>query len=294
VLPDPATCPVEYLAVLSLPPLLARRWLDRYSWDECLRLGFWFAGPSPLWLRVNPLQTSRDTFLAALGQQGIAAEAGPHPQAVRLGEPGAIRDLPGYEQGWFTVQDLSAMKVASALQPEKGWHILDLCAAPGGKTTHLAELMDNQGQIVACDANENRLQTVAELARRLRINIIEVRPLQPQGNLPQGPFDAVLVDVPCSNTGVMGRRPEVRWRLRIGDFDRLVGLQTKLLVQACGRVRVGGVVVYSTCSIEPEENRQVVQAVLQGFRDFALEKEEEQVPGQPADGGYWARMRRKE
>jgi len=109
-----------------------------------------------------------------------------------------------------------------------------------------------------------------------------------------GPFDAVLVDVPCSNTGVLGRRLEVRWRLRPGDFTHLVRLQTKLLLGAGERVRPGGVVVYSTCSIEPEENQQVVQTALQGLPGFVLEGEEEQVPGRPADGGYWARLRRKE
>src|SRR5205823_6946520 len=108
-----------------------------------------------------------------------------------------------------------------------------------------------------------------------------------------GPFDAVLVDVPCSNTGVLGRRPEVRWRLRPEDFRRLVPLQTRLLIQAAERVRPGGTVVYSTCSFEPGENGQVVRAVLQAMPDLALEAEEEQVPGRPADGGYWARLRRQ-
>jgi 16S rRNA (cytosine967-C5)-methyltransferase len=296
VLPDPATNPVEYVAAgLSLPRWLATRWLNRSGWDESLRLGFWFAGPAPLWLRCNVLRTDRAACLSAFATAGIAVEPGEHPQAIRLTEHAAIAELPGYEQGWFTVQDQSAMQVASALAPAPGSRVLDLCSAPGGKTTHLAELMGNQGHILACDVDGRRLQTVTELGERLGVTIIEPKRLNAKRNEepPRGPFDAILIDVPCSNTGVLGRRPEVRWRLKPEDFRRLVPLQTKLLIQAGERIRPGGAIGYSTCSIEPEENRQVVQAVLQALPDLELETDEEQVPGRPADGGYWARLRRR-
>ncbi|HXG11735.1 MAG TPA: transcription antitermination factor NusB [Gemmataceae bacterium] len=307
VLPDPEGRPVEYLsAAFSLPRWLVLRWRERYPWDECLRLGFWFAGPAPLWLRVNPLRTTREALLSAFARAGIVAEPGEHPQAVRLAEHAAVRELPGYPEGWFTVQDQSAMRVASALAPEPGMCVLDLCSAPGGKTTHLAELMRNEGRIIACDVDERRLRTVVELGRRLGITIIEPYPLHPPSSPsprtpeerkyeepPSGPFDAILVDVPCSNTGVLGRRPEARWRLKPDDFRHLVPLQTKLLLQAGERIKPGGAIVYSTCSIEPEENRGVVAAVLQGLPELTLEAEEEQVPGRPADGGYWARLRRR-
>jgi 16S rRNA (cytosine967-C5)-methyltransferase len=294
VLPNPATSRVEYLtAAFALPRWLVERWLGRHSWEECLRLGFWFAGPAPLWLRCNPLRADRASLLAALEQAGVRAEPGEHPQAVRLAGHVAIRDLPGFEQGWFSVQDESAMRVASALAPQPRSRVLDLCAAPGGKTTHLAELMSNQGQIVACDVDDKRLATVNELCRRLGVSIVETVRLKEGAEPPLGPFDAVLVDVPCSNTGVLGRRPEVRWRLRPDEFRHLVPLQTRLLLQAGERVRPGGVIVYSTCSVEPEENRQVVANVLRAMPDLRREAEEEQVPGQPADGGYWARLRRK-
>lgn len=295
LLPEPAAQQVEYLAAaLSLPRWLAGGWLERFGWDECLRLGFWFAGPAPLWLRVNPLRTNRAALLAAFAEAGVAPEPGEHPQAVRLNDHANVRALPGYDRGWFTVQDESAMRVGSSLAPRPGGRVLDLCAAPGGKTTHLAELMGNEGTIIACDVDVCRLRTVSNLCRRLGISIVATRRLRPEQNEepPDGPFDAVLVDVPCSNTGVMGRRPEVRWRLKPDDFRHLVHLQTKLLLQAGERVRPGGAVVYSTCSIEPEENRQVVQAVLRGMPELVLEAEEEQVPGRPSDGGYWARLRK--
>jgi 16S rRNA (cytosine967-C5)-methyltransferase len=295
VLPDPGQNPVEYLAAaFAWPRWLAERWLARFGWDECLRLGFWFAGPVPLWLRCNRLRTDRAALLRAFAEAGTAAEPGDHPQAVRLAEPANVRELPGYLQGWFAVQDESAMRVASALKPQSGSRVLDLCAAPGGKTTHLAELMSNEGSIIACDVDDRRLQTVTELCRRLGVTIVEPHRLHPQRNEepPAGPFDAILVDVPCSNTGVLGKRPEVRWRLKPADFRHLETLQTKLLRQAAERIRSGGVIVYSTCSIEPQENQQVVQMVLQAQQQLVLVAEEEQAPGQTADGGYWARMER--
>jgi 16S rRNA (cytosine967-C5)-methyltransferase len=292
LLPDPATRPLDYIAAgFSWPRWLADRWLSRFGWDECVRLGFWFAAPAPLWLRVNALRTDRGSMLKRLSEAGVAAEPGGQPQSVRLLDSASIRDLPGYFEGHFAVQDETAMRVAAAVAPQPGQKVLDLCAAPGGKTTHLAELMRDQGRILACDVDAERLATVGELARRLGHTIIETRRIA--ADPPPGPFDAILADVPCSNTGVLGRRPEARWRLQPADFQNFVPLQTRLLLQAARRVRPGGTIVYSTCSIEPEENTQVVKAVLREARELSLEGESSAVPGRPADGGYWARLRRR-
>ena len=295
IFPDPTAFPSRYLsAAFALPEWLAERWLKRFSVDECHRLGFWFAGPAPLSLRCNPLRIERDAFLAACAAKGIAAEAGSSPQAVRLREPAPVRELPGFEEGWFAVQDETSMRVAAALAPTPGSRVLDLCAAPGGKSTHLAELMRDEGVVIACDVDERRLRTVEELSRRLGLKSVRTGLVHPDGGgVPQGPFDAVLVDAPCSNTGVLGRRPEVRWRLKPDDLRHLVEMQTRLLRLAVERVRPGGAVVYSTCSIEPEENRGVVETVLRATPGMRCEAEEESVPGRPADGGYWARLRRK-
>ena len=294
VLPEPASHPVEYVGSgFGLPAWLVRRWLDRYPLEECYRLGFWFAGPAPLTLRVNPLRAARDAYLAACAAVGVAAAAGEHPQAVRLRESVPIRDLPGYAEGWFSVQDESAMLVASAVAPEPGMSVLDLCAAPGGKATHLAEIMGDRGRVLACDSDPERLQTVNTLSDRLGLMAVETRPVsRALDDVPAGPFDAVLADVPCSNTGVLGRRPETRDRLRPGDLPELAALQERLLHVAADRVRPGGVVVYSTCSIEPEENGALVRRVLAARPEIRLESEDEAVPGRPADGGYRARLRK--
>lgn len=296
VLPESAAHPVEYLErAFSLPGWLAARWHGRLGWEECVRLGFWFAEPAPLWLRCNPLRSDRPAVLGALAAAGIAAEPGEHPQAVRIAQPVAVAELPGFAEGWFTVQDESPMRLGSALSPRAGTHVLDLCAAPGGKTTHLAEQMGNRGRVVACDVSARRLGTLTSLCRRLGLTIVEPCRLHADASAgpPAGPFDAALVDVPCSNTGVLGRRVEARWRLQEGDLRRLVPLQTRLLLQAAERLRPGGVVVYSTCSIEPEENQGIVRTVLQGMPELELEAEEDQSPGEPSDGGYWARLRKR-
>jgi 16S rRNA (cytosine967-C5)-methyltransferase len=293
VLPDPATEPDTYFSTaFSLPKWLADRWLARYGTDEATRLGFWFNSPPPHWIRVNKLHTDRETYRLGLAAALIDSEPGEHPQSLRLPDPPPIRDLPGYDAGDFTVQDHSSMLAASVLAPQPGMHILDLCSAPGGKTTHLAELMDNRGRITACDIDAGRLETVTALCQRLGVKGVETVLLQEDEDPPPGPFDAALVDVPCSNTGVLGRRPEVRWRLKANEFEYLIRLQTRLLIQAAERVKPGASIVYSTCSIEPDENQGVVKAVLRGMRGLKLEAEHESVPGRPSDGGYWARLRK--
>src|SRR5262249_22765788 len=157
--------------------------------------------------------------------------AGSHPLAVTLREPTAVREIPGYAEGLFSVQDESAMHVGATLAPKPGWRVLDLCAAPGGKTTHLAEQMNDQGAIVACGIDEGRLKTLRDLAARLNLRSINTHLIDARRPklADSAEFDAVLVDVPCSNTGVLGRRPEVRWRLGLKDIEELVKRQERLL-----------------------------------------------------------------
>ncbi len=288
----PRDLPAYQSAAFSWPRWLADRWLHLHGPDECVRLGFWFNAPPPLWIRVNTTKLTRDEYLAKLAAANTPAEPGEHPQAVKLLDTVRIRELPGYDAGEFAVQDHSSLLVASAVAPKPGWQVLDLCSAPGGKTTHLAELMHHSGRIVACDIIAKRLDSVTDLCRRMGVRIVEPRVLVDGTDAPTGPFDAVLADVPCSNTGVLGRRPEVRWRLQPHEFQHLIRLQTTLLKTALSRVKPGGVVVYSTCSIDPDENGGVVRAVLDEMRDVKLEAEHTSIPGRPSDGGYWARLRK--
>jgi 16S rRNA (cytosine967-C5)-methyltransferase len=290
LLPDPRQEPALYLSAgCSWPLWLAESWLQQFGFQECLRLGFWFNAPPPLWLRVKP-HVDRGQFQHRLAALNVTAVPGAHPQSFRIESPVRIADLPGYATGDFAVQDHASMAVATALAPQPGWSVLDLCAAPGGKTLHLAELMNNTGTITACDIDSSRLQEVIDAALRHGVTCMNTVLLNETDEPPAGPFDAVLVDAPCSNTGVLGRRVDVRWRITPRDFPHLTQLQSRLLDMALERVKPGGVVVYSTCSIEPAENGVLVCNVLRGRRDLRFEREHTSRPGEPSDGGYWARI----
>ena len=291
---DPARdWPGYFAAAFSFPQWLAARWLKRFDREELTRLGFWFNSPAKLCLRVNLLRTTREQFLEALQAAGVEAHAGQHSEAVWLKESAFVQRLPGYAEGWFAVQDESAIAAAALLDPQPGQRVLDLCAAPGGKTAHMAALMQNQGRLLATDVDGERLQRVAETCRRLGVDIVETRVVsRDAAKLPDETFDRILLDVPCSNTGVLGKRPEVRWRLRPEEIAELAGIQVGLLRMACERLAAGGRLVYSTCSIEPEENRAVVDAVLGDRPELKLVQELAHIPGQPADGGYQALLLR--
>jgi 16S rRNA (cytosine967-C5)-methyltransferase len=288
--PDPATDPQGYFRdAFSFPEWLVARWAGRVEYPQLLRLGFWFNTPPRPTLRVNTLVTTRELLLVRLREAGIAAEPGLHPHAIRLAQSTRVTTLPGFDEGWFAVQDESAMEAATRLAPQPGERILDLCAAPGGKTLHLAALMQNQGQIIAADSDQRRLKQVADSARRLHSSIITCETIPADtSRLPAGPFDAVLLDVPCSNTGVLGKRPEVRWRLTPADLVELPQIQSRLLQAAARLVRPGGRLLYSTCSIEPEENSQLIQAALRKQKRLRLVEERLHWPGEPCDGAYQA------
>lgn len=288
---DPSREPLEAISqVTSLPMWLLQRLCpdgENYQW--MLETGLWMTNPGRMSLRVNLLNTDREKVLEVLQAAEISAKPGALPEAIQLEQSAAIIDIPGYREGWFSVQDSSAMSAIDLLNPQQGETVLDLCAAPGGKATHLAERMRNEGQVIACEAAPNRIRTINENAGRLGLSIIETHVIAEDGrDIPSGPFDAAIVDVPCSNTGVLGKRPEARWRLMPMSFRELIPLQMRLLKDAMSRVRSGGRVLYSTCSIDYEENRGVVDAVLASQPEFSLKEERLHHPGQPGDGGYQA------
>jgi 16S rRNA (cytosine967-C5)-methyltransferase len=293
--PDPSQNWLGYVvAAFSFPEWLAERWQARYGNDELVRMGFWFNAPAKMCLRVNRLRTTRDELLAVMEAAGVKASPGMQPDAVWLEESAFVQKLPGFVQGWFAVQDESAIAAAALLDPQPGERVLDLCAAPGGKTTHLAALMKNEGRILATDVDRDRLRRVEESCRRMGAAIVETRIVPRDAfDLPGEMFDRILLDVPCSNTGVLGKRPEVRWRLRPDDIVELSGIQTRLLRSAGKHLVPGGRLVYSTCSIEPEENQGVVDRVLSERPEIVLIQEIHHHPGRPADGGYQALLERK-
>ncbi len=285
---NPTDQPLSYLSkAFSLPHWLVERWAERFDFPELCRLGFWFNTPTSLTLRVNRLRTDRETLLAKFAEAGITASAGELPTSIRLDSPTRIDLLPGFAEGEFVVQDESAQQAAELLAPQPGETVLDLCAAPGTKTTHLAELMRNEGRLIATDSSESRLKLVPQNAERLGLSIIETAVVTLEGtDIPPGPFDAILIDAPCSNTGVLGKRPDARWRIQPDDLEELSRIQLLLLLAASSRLKPGGRIVYSTCSIEPDENSSVVEAACHFRPKLKIVKQHELKPGQTSDGGF--------
>jgi 16S rRNA (cytosine967-C5)-methyltransferase len=214
---------------------------------------------------------------------------------IRIAGPHAVTQLPGFAEGLFTIQDLSAAQAVRILDPQPGWSILDLCSAPGTKTTQLAEATRDSARILATDFNPERLDRVRENIARLGLTSVTIIPY---AQLEQGQaesFDAILLDAPCSNTGVLARRVEARFRLRRKAVQEIAATQKALLAKAAGLVKPGGRICYSTCSIQRQENQDVREFLTQNSR-FELAREELLLPSAEPfdhDGAYVALLTRK-
>jgi len=271
--PDAAGDPVGHISLVhSHPRWLVERWLGRLGPEETEALCRANNRAAPLAVRANRLRVSAPELAARLAAAGVKSRPAAHiDRALVLDLDRPLFVLSAYQEGLFIVQDEAPMLAGLIVAPRPGDLVLDVCAAPGGKTTHLAELMDDRGRVIAVDSSRRRLKAVTENCRRL--GLTSVRTLAaPAAALAEEGFSAaaasVLVDAPCTNLGVLSRRPDARWRREPGDITRLAGLQLDILGDAAGCVRPGGVLVYSTCSTEPEENEQVVRGFLATHAGF--------------------------
>lgn len=262
-LPDSADDPVAYVSqAYSLPAWLIRGWHKTHGLEKTRALAQASNRNPSIYLRANPLKISVQDLATALQEEDIDAEC--HDGQVRVQGAGDITKLPGFDQGWFAVQDRAAFHVVATLNPSPGSHILDLCAAPGTKTTHLAEHTKNQARIVATDIQPDRLIRLQENIDRLghtSIQFIDYKHVDTHVQQ-HGLLDSILLDVPCSNTGVMAKRAEVRYRLQPKDITSLCAIQSDLLRQSVRWLAPQGTLCYSTCSIESQENEDQVKALL--------------------------------
>lgn len=272
----------------SLPDFLVRRWRARHGPGLAERIAAAASARPDLFLRVSMLRGDAGALVQRLEQEGVATEATSHPLLLRwIGGAMPIRTA-AFMEGWFVVQDPTAVAAAEAVAAAPGMTVLDLCAAPGTKTTLLAERVRPDGVVLAWDVDAGRRQRICDNAARLGLTRW-IRVLDEAPRPGETRCDAVLADVPCSNTGVLARRVEVRRRLTEETFARLSAMQRELLEHALGLVRAGGAVVYSTCSIEPEENQAVVQAVAAPRASAVQERATLPLAGSH-DGGYFARL----
>ncbi len=295
VFPDPAVDQAGYLAAaMSIPDVLARRWIERFgSVSAAMRPAEHANVRAPLIVRVNCRKADVRTAVASIEADGVDALPHSNGRSIVLGRQRRLTELAAFVAGWIQPQDPSATAVVLAAGARAGMKALDLCAAPGTKTTHLAEVMDDSGSITAVDLPE-KLQRIEANCRRLALTIVKTLPADQLPQLAAESFDLVLADVPCTNTGVLARRAEARWRFNDERLRKLVKDQEFLLAAGERFVKPGGRLVYSTCSLEPEECGRLVKRFL--ARQSRLELVSEAL-GMPAgaddpcrwyDGGYVA------
>ena len=301
----------EELALATFhPQWLVKRWVKTLGYDAAAAICAFDNADAVLSLRTNTLKSSREALLARLQAEG--ADVTPSvwaPEGILCMSHGALDSMTSLAEGLFQVQDESSMQVAHVVGPQPGELVIACCSAPGGKTPHLAALMQNQGRIVAGDIYEHKLERIDENARRLGIRIIDTELLDARdvGRRFAGQADRVLVDAPCSGLGVLRRKPDARWKKNEEDIKKLPQLQLDILASAAEAVKPGGVLVYSTCTIDCAENADVVEAFLATHEAFALAETGAFLPTKPraermvqlyphvdgTDGFFIARMERK-
>jgi 16S rRNA (cytosine967-C5)-methyltransferase len=289
--------PARHFAVeYSHPQWLVERWLERFGADECEKLLAFNNTIAPLALRVNTCLATRDEVLRSLQARDLNVRVGAHsPDAIIVENAGDPTAWPEWNEGVIIAQDEGAQLVARFAHPLPGQYIIDACAAPGGKSTHLAQLMNNEGKIIACDF-PGRIKLVRENAERLKMEIIETR----EGDFLElstqlAPADLVLLDVPCLGTGTLRRRPDAKWKKTSDQLCGLLALQRELLAAAARVVKPNGFLVYSTCSIEPEENEEQVENFLRENPDWRLEGTMSTLPHRDrCDGAFAAKLRRSD
>ncbi|MEM7796886.1 MAG: 16S rRNA (cytosine(967)-C(5))-methyltransferase, partial [Cyanobacteria bacterium P01_C01_bin.118] len=281
-LPDNATSALGILH--SYPDWIVDAWQHLLPADEVASLCEWFNQAPKTDLRVNRLRSTVDQVLAALKDKGLRVMPHAHnPDGIRiLGPTGNIRQLPGYEEGWWMVQDSSAQLVSYLVDPQPGETIIDACAAPGGKTAHLAELMGDNGRVLACDRTSSRLNKIRQNARRLQLKTIDTVMGDSRKHAEfRGIADRVLLDVPCSGLGTLHRHADARWRQTPESIAGLVTLQRELLEAAVDWVKPNGVLVYSTCTLHPDENQTLIHTFLADHPDWQIQPPEQTSPVHP-------------
>lgn len=265
----------------SHPLWLVERWLRRMGTEETIALCRANNTPPPLVLRCNTLKTTPEKLRQELERSGLTAWPSPLlPEGVRVKRLTFLPKLTPFQNGHFVAQDESSMLTSHVLHPQPGSFVLDACSGPGGKTTHLAQIMGDRGKILALDVHKHRLELIRETCRRLGISIVETRLLDAR-RIPRslhGKADCLLVDVPCSGLGVIRRRPDLRWRVAPGDLAHHAQEQLEILKSVCQSLKTGGVLLYSTCSTEPEENEALMSRFLREEGGFQPEDISHRIP----------------
>jgi len=276
---DPPLC----ISVVQSHPLwLVERWVKEMGAEETLKICTFNNQISPLTLRTNTLKMNRKDLMEKLRQK----EFSPFPttyseDGIVLKDPPPTSELPFIKEGLYIIQDEASQLVTYILDPKPGERILDACAAPGGKTTHMAQKMENQGEIYALDLSKGKIDLIEETCQRLGIGIVQTIKGDAAKilSVPQGmKFDRILADVPCSGFGTLRRNPDLKWRRGEKEIRRLSELQSSILRNLSAYVKGGGVLIYSTCTVFHEENEDVVGKFLDEYPEFQLDRMDKVLP----------------
>ena len=266
----------------SHPQWLVKKWLDYFGVEETAALMRANNEIPPLVLRVNSRKGSIETLLDLLLTRGVPAVATQwSPVGVSVQSRSAVDRLPGFREGLFQVQGEASQLVSYLLSPQNGERILDACAAPGGKTTHIAELMADAGDLIATDSAAKGVQKIRENTARLELTCIRAARADVSHRLASAlsePYDRILIDVPCSGLGTLRSHPEIKWQRGAADIERLSTLQRKILQRVASYLKPGGICVYSTCTLAKDENENVVEDFLARHKEFVLEEAASYLP----------------
>lgn len=274
---------LQFISVkYSYPQWLVKRWLSRYGPTEAEKIAQANNIPPNLIARTNTLKISRDELIQKLNQEGLKVSPTVYsPEGIIFDNSPSLSDLPSFKQGWFIVQEESSQLISHMVAPQPGELILDACAGPGGKTTHLAQLMKNTGKIMAVDSSKERLKKIKENIERLGVENVElvwgdiVKIAQKTGTK----FDKILVDAPCSSLGILRRAVDVRWNKEEADLDKFSQTQQKILSAVAPLLKKGGSLVYSVCTNEPEETTGVVEKFLADHPGWEKRNERSDLDG---------------
>ncbi|HEY7168464.1 MAG TPA: 16S rRNA (cytosine(967)-C(5))-methyltransferase RsmB [Candidatus Binatia bacterium] len=263
----------------SHPEWLVRRWIEQFGPQETeALLGANNEAPG-LVVRNNSLKQSRASLIERLRKDGIEAQATRwSPEGISLESAGVVHDIPGFDEGLFQVQGEASQLIPYLLAPTKGERILDACAAPGGKATHIAEMMNDTGEVVAIDISRTGIRKITENTKRLGLRSVRAVETDASELVDQAQFDRILVDAPCSGFGTLRSHPEIKWNRGEVDIRRLTALQGKILEKVLSYLKPGGVLVYSTCTLIEEENEGIVRSLLQRHSDVVLENASTYLP----------------
>lgn len=252
---------------------MVARWIGEYGFEFTEALCKANNETPSLNIRVNTLKTSKNDLISSLHNKGINLKEALYARdCLIVDQAQNITDLDEFRDGLFTIQDESSMLVAQIMNPQKGSNVLDVCSAPGGKSTHMAQIMDNKGLIISRDIYEHKIHLIDENVRRLGIDIIKTETmdaLEKDENL-IGKMDYILLDAPCSGLGLVRRKPEIKWNRSEDDIATLSKLQYDIIMNVKDYLRVGGVLVYSTCTIEKDENINLIKRFIEENPNYSL------------------------